>query len=189
VKALPTRTLLPLALLLAVVALTACGNKEDVVTRAKTEGIYVDAGPLAYQVQISRILNPALPDDAAYLAGAQDTLDPSKEAWFAVFIRVENDSRRPHEAAKDLSIADTQDDVFTPVAFDDVNPFVYRPAAVPPKGNQVGVIPDRSSVAGAGPIAGAMVLFKIPYASLQNRPLELRIKSPEGESASVDLDV
>ena len=50
--------------------LAAAGcNKEETVTVAETEGIYVTVDDLKYQIQISRILNPAAPDDSAYLRG------------------------------------------------------------------------------------------------------------------------
>ena len=60
----------------ALAALVAAGcNKEEQVHLAATEGIYVTVDDLKYQIQISRILNPAAPDDEAYLRGLPDERD------------------------------------------------------------------------------------------------------------------
>ena len=52
-------------------------------------------------------------------------------------------------------------------------------------------MPTEGSVADSAPIGGTMVLFKLTLNSLANRPLELRITSPEPPQteAVVDLDV
>ena len=55
------------ALALAV-GLGACGQEADPST-ADNEGVYIDAGPITYQVQISRELNPYKVEDRQYLAG------------------------------------------------------------------------------------------------------------------------
>jgi hypothetical protein len=53
---------------LAALAAAGCG-KEETTAIADTEGIYVTVDDLTYQVQLSRILNPASPEDSAYLKG------------------------------------------------------------------------------------------------------------------------
>ena len=59
-----------LLLLTLVAALFAgCGNKGEEHIEAETEGIYLVAGGLTYQVQMSRFLNPGSIDDAQYLHG------------------------------------------------------------------------------------------------------------------------
>src|ERR671931_213926 len=84
------RLLTPLMALVLALALSACGNKEKEVHFGATEGAYLDLGGLKYQVQISRELNPADPEDHGYLIGAdQKTVRPD-EAWFAVFMRPQN---------------------------------------------------------------------------------------------------
>ena len=45
--------------------LGACGNKTSHPTVADNEGVYVDAGPVSYQVQVSRQLNPSSSEDRA----------------------------------------------------------------------------------------------------------------------------
>ena len=175
-------------LALAAVALGACGNKEKVTLHGDTEGIYIDVGGLKYQVQISRLLNPTDREDSGYLvdlpAGQQLGTD---ENWFAVFMRVENDSDKAAPATDRYSIRDTQGNVYKPVTMGPKNVFAYRPAVLQPKD----ILPLPDSAAGENTIQGAMLLFKIPVANFQNRPLVLRIPPPsgEGETGSVDLDV
>jgi len=104
----------------ALAALVAAGcNKEEQVHLAATEGIYVTVDDLKYQIQISRILNPAAPDDEAYLNGlpTSETLQPD-EVWYGIFMRVENDTDEPHEMASQMTITDTQGNTFEPIQLD-----------------------------------------------------------------------
>jgi hypothetical protein len=179
-------TLLPIAL--AALALGACGNKEEHVLHADTEGIYVDVGGLKYQVQISRVLNPTDREDSGYLVDLPaDQQLAADENWFAVFMRVENDSDEAAPATDAYSIKDTQGNVYKPISMGPKNVFAYRPAVLQPKD----LLPLPSSPAAENTIQGSMVLFKIPVANFQNRPLELQIPAPEGgsETGTVDLDV
>jgi hypothetical protein len=175
----------------AVLALSlgACGDKVAKVTTGDTEAAYLDVGGLKYQVQISRALNPRDAEDRGYLTGVGpgDQQLTSKETWFAVFVRVQNTSGQPHPTASDYTITDTQGTVFRPVPLSAVNLFAYRPGTLGPKG----IIPIADSAPAEGPIQGSLLLFKIPFANLENRPLELEIKSPQAppESASVALDI
>jgi hypothetical protein len=182
----------PITLLLALVAATAlaaCCNKEDKVLHGSTEGIYLDLGELKYQVQISRLLNPSSPEDRSYLVGLdQSQLDlPAGQEWFAVFMRVQNETDEPLPAARNYTITDTQDTKFRPIPLGPDNVFAYRAGNVGPRG----LIPTADSPASEGSIQGALLLFKIPTRNLENRPLELAIASPEtpGETATVDLDI
>ena len=59
----------------AALATAGCGNKEEFVHLADTEGIYVTVDDLKYQIQISRILEPASPEDQAYLRGVAGDRD------------------------------------------------------------------------------------------------------------------
>jgi hypothetical protein len=53
------------------------------------------------------------------------------------------------------------------------------------------VLPPPDTTAAFGPTQGALLLFKIKTVSLDNRPLEIKIATPEGvlESVSAELDV
>jgi hypothetical protein len=176
------------AAMLAVALLTGCGNKHEPILRGETEGIYIEVGGLKYQVQITRQLNPFAVDDREYLAGLRredQGLKPD-EVWFGLWLRVENDKEEPARSAGDFEIADTQDNKYHPLA-QTGNPFTYRPRNLAPGS----LNPVVDSAAADSPIQGALLLFKMPRATLENRPLELVIKSPTVPSVTgrVDLDV
>ena len=184
-------------ILIAVLALVvaSCGQEEaekgslqtENAQVAETEGIYLDVDGLKYQVQVSKQLNPAMPEDSSYLKGV---FDPSEklaedEVWFAVFMRVENDDEEPAAMARDFVIRDTQEKEYRPVQISEVNDWSYRPTTVRP-GH---LYPDPNSPAGERAPNGALLLFKVRRPSLDNRPLELTITGPSGQRGIVDLDV
>lgn len=174
--------------LAAASGLAACGS-EEAVREAKTEGVYVSTGELKYQVQISRVLNPSDFEDQDYLKGlsAADKALAPDENWFAIFVRVFNQGDAPHASAQRFTIEDTTGQRFDPVGLSrQANSVAYVPRVVKP-GDQ---IPLPGSLARENPTQGGLVLFKVPNASLDNRPLVLHIASPEGgPEATVDLDV
>lgn len=192
-----TRKLALLALLLlAAVGLGACSD--DSHTRVTTgtyagesgqNAPYLNVGPLIYEVQLSRELNPADTEDAAYLKGltpAQRKLAAGEE-WFGVFVQVYNESSAPHPAATALTISDTQENVYSPTIPAATNEFAYRGGLLGPKAR----IPALNTVAANGPTQGALLLYKIKIVSLDNRPLELKIVDPlrPGQNAQAELDV
>jgi hypothetical protein len=175
---------------LAALALGGCdwvGDKEAVVTLAETEGIYVDVGELDYQVQLSRQLNVAVEPDKGYLAGMPDYVTPltEDEVWFAVSLRVQNQTDKPAESAEEFEIEDTTGKVFHPIPIKaEDNPLAYEARTIGP-GEE---FPPVNSAGADSPTQGGQLLFKIPYSSLGNRPLEFRI-THDGEEAVVDIDV
>jgi hypothetical protein len=177
------------AAVLAVAALGGCGNKQDEITQSESEGNYLDLGELKYQVQISRQLNPADSEDQGYLVGVrpEDRQLAADETWYGIFIRVQNTTEEPHEAAEEFEIRDTQGNVERPLELEPENVFAYRPARVPPDG----LIPELDSPSAENTIQGSLLLFKIPYSNLENRPLEFEIADPADPSrkVSVALDV
>jgi hypothetical protein len=176
----------------AALALAGCGNKTSSIHGGETEGIYVNVGELKYQVQISRVLNPeAIPEDREFVKG----VDPAEadleadERWFAVFVRVENDHEdgEPQPLADHFEIEDQQDTVYEPVELDETNEFRWDPTPLGP----TSIAPDPDSIPGQlHSIGGMLQLYKVKLESLQNRPVELIIKSsnPEDES-TVELDI
>jgi hypothetical protein len=184
-----------LAAILAVLVVSACGDSHTRITTGTYAGEsganapYLNVGPLIYEVQLSRELNPANSEDATYLAGltpAQRKLEPGQE-WFAVFMQVYNNTNQSHPAATSMTITDTQENTYTPIEPNASNLFAYRAGTVPPK-NQ---IPLPGTVADDDPAEGLVLLYKIEIVSLDNRPLELKIVDPDdpAESASAELDV
>ena len=187
----------PLAVLalLAALALGACGDSHTRVTSGTYAGEsgasapYLNVGPLIYEVQLSRQLDPFDTEDVAYLQGlspAQRKLEPGQE-WFGVFMQVYNNSSRALPASDGLTVTDSQGNSYFPVVPGQVNQFAYRAGLVPGKGQ----LPVPDSIAHAGPTQGALLLYKIQVVSLDNRPLELKIVDPANSSqtASAELDV
>jgi hypothetical protein len=181
--------------LVAAIALGGCGDSHTRITTGTYAGEsganapYLYVGPLTYEVQLSRQLNPANSEDAQYLSGLtpeQSKLEPGEE-WFAVFMQVYNESRKPHPASDSYTITDTQNNSYTPIVPGEGNPFAYRAGTVQAN-NQ---IPLAGTIADQDAAEGLVLLFKIQIVSLDNRPLELKIASPENpsESASAELDV
>jgi len=179
------RLLVISAALLCAFSAAGCGNKHETVTLGETEGIYLDLNELKYQVQISRYMNPNDVEDRAYLAGLSDsTAEPTgEETWFGVFMRVQNSTDETIAPANDFTIVDTQENVYRPVPLD--NAFAYKPDPIGPKS----LIPKPDSVASTSTIQGSLLLFKVKTDSLQNRPLEFRIRRGSGPTAVVDLDI
>lgn len=189
------RSVLTALLGLAALALGACGDSHTRVTTGTYAGEsgqnapYLNVGPLIYEVQLSRQLNPADTEDRAYLAGLPPSvrkLNPGEE-WFGVFMQVYNETERSHPDASSFQVSDTQGNVYTPIAAAPTNEFFYRSGSVPSKDR----VPELNTVAANGPTQGALLLYKIKIASLDNRPLELRIVDPTNPSqtASAELDV
>jgi hypothetical protein len=196
-RTLAARALAAALALAAMLALGACGDSHTQVTTGTYAGEsgqnapYLNVGPLVYEVQLSRELNPANVEDAAYLQGltpAQRKVNPGEE-WFAVFLQVWNHTSTPHQAAvvSDLTISDTQNNVYTPTVPDETNLFAYRGGLIPANSR----VPVPGSVAASGGTQGALLLYKIQIVSLDNRPLKIHIADPtdSSETASAVLDV
>lgn len=176
------------AFALASLAAAGCGNREPVVTQAETEGIYIDVGGLDYQVQISRQVNPDIVPDSSYLLGLPDFIEEptAEETWFAVFMRVQNQTGEPHESAEEFVVVDTQGNEFRPIPLNpEDNPLVYQAGIVEPGDT----LPPADSTPSLSAAQGSLLLFKLRNQTLANRPLELEIEGADGESAVVDLDI
>ncbi|MFZ1155421.1 MAG: hypothetical protein WAN93_11000 [Solirubrobacteraceae bacterium] len=183
-------------LLVSVLTLSACSdNSHTRVTTGTYAGEsgqnapYLNVGPLIYEVQLSRELNPYDTEDSTYLTGltpAQRRLRPGEE-WFAVFLQVYNQGSTPHLAATNLTISDTQNNVYSPIVPAATNEFAYRAGLLGPSSR----IPALDTVAANGPTQGALLLYKIKAVSLDNRPLEFKVVDPLNPTqlASAELDV
>jgi hypothetical protein len=179
------------AALLLALALTACGGAEQPTHEGDSEGAYVQAGPLVYQVQMSRELNPSNVEDVEYLEGlpAGTPRLAGDEEWFGVWLRVQNATGEDHVSASQFRIVDTTGAEYEPIALPATNPFAYQSVSVQNENGQP-VEPDPEGGAGSGPIQGAMLLFKLKTSVYANRPLELEITPPDGgEPSSVVLDL
>jgi hypothetical protein len=172
------------------VGLSACFKKEPVHTTADTEGIYVDAAGLSYQVQLSRELNPASVEDQSYLVGLPPLTNPpsADEEWFAVWMRAENLTKKPERMVSDFSISDTQGNVYRPVPLTSQNRLRYVATTIPAHTT----VPLQDSQAYFSPTQGELLLFKINVSAYQNRPLTLHLLgsgAPAQTLAEVTLDL
>lgn len=178
------RLLTSVTALVVALALAGCGKAE--VTRfGETEAAYLDLGDMTYQVQISREMNPADREDHGFLIGADEKSVRPNETWFGVWMRVQNETSRPHAAAREFELSDTQGHTWRPVQLPADNAFAYRPITVP--ADSVAPLPD--TPAAETTIQGSLLLFKVPYSNLQNRPLVLKIFDPADRSQSVEVDL
>ncbi len=172
------------------VAISACGSGAHARFSDNLGPGYVQLGNLHYQIQISRQLNAWNQDeDRWYLAGLTQTqlVLPRTEEWFGVSLQVFNWSHQAATPTSRFFISDTLGERFVPLANPSPNPYTYVPQSIPP-GQQ---LPSTSSAAFAGWTQGEILIFKIPYASLVNRPFVLHIVSPTDSSQEsvIELDV
>ena len=178
----PIRTLLALICIAAgSLLISACGAKEENhVTEAET----LELGDIQYRVQITRFLNPHDVEDAEYLDGLPDSL-PKGQAYLGVFLKVKNEGSKPFKVPTkaDFTVKDTTDQQFSPIPQN--TPFsLVLGSTIPPGGE----LPLADSAAGAGPIEGGLVLFKVDTSVSENRPIELEIDS-DGNKGSIELDI
>jgi hypothetical protein len=183
----------PFAVAAVALTLSACGGDEEPVTHGHSEAVYVEAGHLYYQVQISRELNPFAVDDAEYLQGVPDPVESlgREDEWFGVWLRAQNTTDEDQEAASEFKVVDAEGNEYEPIELGDENVFGYQPRTVEKKtGNGQPLLPNPDAAAGSGPIQGSMLLFRVPYSIYSNQPVELEIVPPEGgDPSTITLDM
>jgi hypothetical protein len=146
------------------------------------EGQPMKLGELLYNVQISRFLNPGDPEDEAYLAGQPPP--PDDKLYLGVFMRIENESDTTQGLPSDFKVVDTEGTEFDPVPSTSL--FALELGGTVAANDQV---PGLESPAANGPIQGAMVLFLIDEAAIEDLPLTLGIPAAEGSGGEVELDI
>lgn len=168
----------------------ACGAHHSNFADANNDGAYVKAGPVTYQLEVSRELNQYSSEDSGYLAGlpkSEATLAPNQE-WFAVFLWAKNDTSQPQVTSDNFEVTDTQGNHYFPVALN--NPYSWSSKMLDPGATE----PAPNTTAGFGPIGGALVLFKVFSSGVKsvysNRPLTLEIiGSTHKVWATISLDL
>ncbi|MHB8656643.1 MAG: hypothetical protein ACYC91_01615 [Solirubrobacteraceae bacterium] len=183
----PSRLSVVLIGLLIVLGLAACGHKEAHPTVADNEGFYVDAGPITYEVQISRELNPYSTEDRNYLTGVTATAPKPDEEWFAIFMWAKNQTKHPATTTDSFDIVDTQGNTYHPVIINaQANPFAWTAEKLQPGA----VEPGPDTVASFGPTQGGELLFKLNQSAYANRPLTLEIYAQgQANPSTVSLDL
>jgi hypothetical protein len=173
---------LAFVLALAVPALAGCGNEEE--TSAHEEGIPIKLGELEFNVQETRYLNPAQPDDSEYLAG-QALPPPPDKVYLGVFLTIHNAGDDPVRLPtyEETSVVDTTDVAYQAIPSD--TPFSA------PLGTELGPgdnVPAEDTAAQTGPVQGALAIFFVDLTVDANRPLTLEIDY-QGETGEVTLDI
>jgi hypothetical protein len=159
-----------------ILALAGCGKSNHPST-AENDGVYVQAGPITYQLQVSRELNQYATEDAQYLKGlpsSAGSLTPNQE-WYGVFLWAKNQTSRPVATSSNIDIVDTQGNHYYPEAVDpSANPYAWTAQTLSPGG----VEPGPDTTASFGPTQGGLLLFKLNTSVYDNRPLTLEIRGP-----------
>ena len=148
--------------------------------------MYVDAGPITYQLQVSRQLNQYTVEDSQYLAGlptGQGTLTPSSSGT-ACSCGPRTRRIRPHDRGP---VHDRRHHRgrYHPVPLNaELNGYAWTQQILDPSG----VEPAPNTTASFGPTQGGLLLFKLPTSAYSNRPLTLHIFPPTGAPATISLD-
>jgi len=178
------KIVLPLLAALALAALAAGVSACGYTSHAKSvaEGEPVKMGSLQYEVIFSRYLNSNDNEDSAYLVGQPPP--PNGSTYFGVFFQVQNESNGPQQLPETVHITDATDQEYELIESESLYAF--------PFGGEVESqeqIPILDSTPQQGPIEGSLALFLLPAEASDNRPLTLHIPAPDGEEATVTLDL
>lgn len=155
------------------------------------DGVYITAGPVTYQLQISRQLNQYATEDRQYVAGlpsgTSSTLTPT-QLWYGVFMWAKNQTNRPQKTTDNFDIVDSAGNHYYPIPVSSsANPYAWSSESLPPGETE----PAPDTTASFGPTQGGLLLFKLPLSVYDNRPLILEIKSPTNGRVwgSISLDL
>ena len=169
---------LALALVVLAGALSACGAEEE---SEAAEGEPIEVAGLAYNVQITRFLNPDDNEDAGYLVG-QPPAPPGK-GYLGVFLVIENDGDEPLASADNYTVIDTIDAEYDYVESE--SPYALDVGAEVPAEGQL-PLPD--TTAATGPNQGSLLIFQVDDGVGDNRPLTLEVETSDG-TGEVILDI
>ena len=145
------------------------------------EGLALELEGVEYNVFITRQLNPDIQPDEAY---TDDQPEPG-ETIYGVFLQVCNPDGEAAETADSFVIRDNQENEFEPDELPEDNQFAYSPRRLAAEE----CIPEAGSVAQLGPTSASMLQFTLPIEVTENRPLELEIEAPGGETLTFELDI
>lgn len=152
--------------------------------------MYEWAGPITYQLQISRELNQYSTEDRQYVTGLPKgmsiTLGPA-QLWYGVFLWAKNQTKGTFTTSDNFRIVDTENNQYYPVPVDSaLNPYAWTAQRLGPGDTY----PTPNTTASFGPTQGGLLLFKLPMTVYDNRPLTLQILSPGGRVwGSISLDL
>ncbi len=182
---MPSRLVMLLCLAVLAAGAVACGESDvkQGVEEPAREGLALELQGIEYNVFITRELNPKITPDRAYVAAG--TEPRQGETLYGVFLQACNRTHETHQSVDKFKIVDNQGNEFEPEELPEDNQFAYRALELEP----TECIPEAGSVAQLGPSAGAMLLFRIPLANTEYRPLELEIEGDGGKHLTYKLDI
>jgi len=182
---MPRRLLLLLCLAVLVPGAAACGEADTKqgVDEPAREGLALPLDGIQYNVFITRELNPRITPDKSYVDPG--TAPDATHTLYGVFLQACNRGEESAQTADKFKIVDNQGNEFEPESLPESNDFAYQPKSLAPDE----CIPESGSVAQLGPTAGSMLLFRLPLATTEYRPLELEIEGPKGGHLTFDLDI
>src|SRR5438105_3379890 len=181
------RRQISVAVACAAALLTATGCSSGRQNGAGREGKAVTVAGLSYNIYLTRELNLRDAEDHGYYRGPEA---PPGFALYGVFLKVCNEKHGFRAPLTQFTIEDNQGNRFRPVPLPADDVFAYRPRRL----SHAACIPETGSPAFSAPTGGALLLFKFPSASLENRPLELLIEGRAAPFAApqtkrVELDI
>jgi hypothetical protein len=182
---MPRRLLMLLCLAALAAGAAGCGESDTKqgVDEAAREGLALPLDGIEYNVFISRELNPRITPDKSYVEAG--TAQDATHVLFGVFLQACNRGKESAQTADRFTIVDNQGNKFEPEPLPESNDFAYHAKVLEP--NEC--IPESGSVAQLGPTAGSMVLFRLPLANMEYRPIELEIEGPSGGHLTFKLDI
>jgi hypothetical protein len=153
------------------------------------EGIAAELDGVDYEVFITRELNLLDPEDKQYYRGppappgaatTECSCGPARSTTWRARPRPPAASRPSTSGGKE----------YEPLPLSPENVFAYRQQPLRPGE----CLPNAASATSFGPTGGAMILFRIPFLDIENRPFELEIegKSQAGRPpriAAFELDL
>jgi hypothetical protein len=175
--------------LMCLAAFAGCGKSSNKPGETVREGLSTPLGGLRYTVFLTRQLNLKNEEDSGYLPGHPEA--PPGKGLYGVFLEACNKGDKDAIASSRFFVEDTQGNRFEPEGLAQDNPFAYHGGTVAPENCE----PAKGSLAQQGPTSGAMLLFELPLAATENRPLELHIEGPFDQAtgkpseATVILDI
>jgi hypothetical protein len=178
-------------LALAGAAVSGCGaNPRE--NNASREGLPERVGKIDYNVYITRELNLRDVEDSGYYNGPEA---PPGFALYGVFLTACNPAESATSpdvpSSSDFTVIDTQGNRFRPLTISPANIWAYH--ARPLK--HQACIPKAGTLTSSGPTNGSLLIFRLPLATLENRPLDLEIVSPpdprtgKPETGRIELDI
>ena len=170
------------------VGLAACGKSNNPPT-ANNDGVYVTAGPITYQLQVSRELNQYATEDRQYLTGLPSgtgSLAPNQE-WYMVSLWAKNQTPSAAKTSANFDIVDTQGNHYYPVQVNpSLNEYAWTSQSLAPGA----IEPAPDTTASFGPTQGGLLIFKLNTTVYDNRPLTLEIRGPSNKVwSTISLDL